>query len=92
VKILTLIVATGATLALVAPTAGAKNALTCSSSVKHGIAVQTTPGNGAQIRRDMLYIGTWHPAMTAKTCKALQSAKAPAGAPSNRLRVDRDSL
>ena len=89
-KILTLIVATGATLAIVAPTAGAKNALTCASSVKHDVYVQGT-GNAGQIRRDMLYIGTFHPALTPSTCKALQSAKV-VDVPSTRFQVDRDSL
>ena len=89
-KILTLIVATGAVLALVAPTAGAKNALTCASAVKHSATVQT-PANGAQVRRDMLYIGTFHPALTASTCKSLQSAKR-SDTPSARFQIDRDSM
>src|SRR5262249_7668092 len=89
-KILTLIAATGATLALVAPTAGAQNALTCAASVEHTVTVPST-GNGAQIRRDMLYIGTFHPALTASTCKSLQSAKG-VNTPSTRFQVDRDSL
>jgi hypothetical protein len=53
-------------------------------------AVQTS-GNVAQIRRDMLYIGTWHPALTASTCEALQSATA-VDPTSTRFQIDRDSL
>ena len=89
-KILTLIVATGATLALLAPTAGAKNALHCGASGSVGATVAPS-SNAAQIRRDMLYIGTFHPALTPSTCKALQSAIV-VTAPSNRFQVDRDSL
>jgi hypothetical protein len=89
-KILTLIAATGAALALVAPGAGAKNALTCASSVEHGLAVQSK-GTATQIRRDMLYIGTWHPALTGSTCSALRPGK-PVAAPSMRFQFDRDSL
>ena len=94
-KILTLIAATGATLALVAPTAGAKNALTCVSADKPDVTVQTSAaqssGNAAQIRRNLLYIGTFHPAHTQSTCKSLQSAKR-VDPPSIRFKVDRDSL
>jgi hypothetical protein len=89
-KILTLIVATGATLALVAPTAGAKNALHCGAGASHGATVAPS-SNAEQIRRDMLYIGTFHPAFTPSTCKALQSATV-SNAPSKRFEVDRDSL
>jgi len=80
-RILTLIVATGATLALVAPGAGAKNTLQCSSTAAvKAVAAQSS--NGLQLRRDMLGLDT---------CKALRSAKAPSTA-SSRFQHDRDSL
>jgi hypothetical protein len=89
-RILTLIVATGATLALVAPGAGAKNTLQCSSTAAvKAVAAQSS--SGLQLGRDMLGLDTSHPAYLREACKALQSAKAPASA-SSRLQHDRDSL
>ena len=88
-RILTLIAATGATLALVAPGAGAKNTLQCSSAAVKSVAAQSS--SGLQLRRDMLALDASHPAYLRNACKALQSAQTPAAA-SSRLQHDRDSL
>jgi hypothetical protein len=75
-KTLTLIVATGALLVAVAPTAGARNSLQCSISAKHSIAVRTVDPElpyDFQLQRGLSYVGTWHPALTRTSCKTLQS-------------------
>src|SRR5262249_51355306 len=72
-KTLTTIIATGALLAAVAPTAGAKNALVqCSVSAKHAASQidQGGGGGGSKYRRNLL---------ENSTCKALQSLKATTG-------------
>ncbi len=95
-KTLTLIVATGATLALLAPTAGARNTLHCATTNQQVVHVRTTDpeiGRRFEVARNMQYFGTWRPALTPTTCKTLQSAKGAAQkAPSIRFQADRDSL
>jgi hypothetical protein len=98
-KTLSLIIATGATLALLAPTAGAKNTLNCATTRQAASSSQgtaTTSPYSHQVTRNLLYFGTWRPQPHAsKSCKSLQSAKSGAShitTPSSRLQVDRDSL
>jgi hypothetical protein len=93
-KTLTLIAAAGATLALLAPTAGAKNTLNCATTRQAASPAQTSP-YVHQITRNLQYFGTWRPQPQApKSCKSLQSAKGAAShdAASTRFQVDRDSL
>jgi hypothetical protein len=92
-KTLTLIAATGATLALLAPTAGAKNTLSCAmtrQAAGSAHSAATTSPYGHQVTRNLLYFGAQAPTI----CKSLQSAKAAAAhnAPSVRFQIDRDSL
>jgi hypothetical protein len=94
-KTLTLIAATGATLALLAPGAGAKNSLNCDST-RGAQAVQvrgTDPATAHefQVARNLLYIGTWHPASVG-TCKALQSAKEAPVVSAGRFQLLRNSI
>ena len=94
-KTLTLIIATGATLALLAPTAGAKNALNCDTTRQAASSsVASTSPHVHQITRNLMYFGTWRPQPASTGCKALQSAKRAAAhaAPSIRFQIDRDSL
>jgi hypothetical protein len=97
-KTLTLIAATGAMLALLAPTAGAKNTLNCATTRQAAGSAQSAGAispYGHQITRNLQYFGTWRPQPQApKTCKSLQSAKRAAAhnAPSARFQIDRDSL
>jgi hypothetical protein len=97
-KTLSLIIATGATLALLAPTAGAKNTLDCATTRQAATSAHsaaTTSPYAHQVTRNLLYFGASRPQPQAsKTCKALQSAKGAAGrnTPSTRFQVDRDSL
>jgi hypothetical protein len=93
-KTLTIIVATGALLVAGAPTAGAKNTLQCSLSTTRSTTGHAAAGSpyGFRVQRNLMYIGTWHPALTSKSCKTLQSAKSsPAGA-ANASQGARDSL
>jgi hypothetical protein len=72
-KTLTMIVATGAFLVAVAPTAGAKNALVqCSASARHTASQvdQGSAGRGSAYHRSLL---------ENSTCKALRSLKATTG-------------
>jgi hypothetical protein len=76
-KLLTLIVATGALLMAVAPTAGAKNSLQCSISAKHSTSIATRTVDPElpydyQLHRNLSYVGTFHPA-SRTSCKTLQS-------------------
>jgi hypothetical protein len=70
-KTLTLIIATGALLAVGAPTAGATNTLHCTTSAHHSIAVRTVSSSpyGYQLQRNLLSTGS-------KSCGAATSAKA----------------
>jgi hypothetical protein len=93
-KTLTLIAATGATLALLAPTAGAKNALDCATTRQAHSAVTTSP-YAHQVTRNLLYFGASpRQSQSSRSCQSLQSAKGAGAydAPSMRFRVDRDSL
>jgi hypothetical protein len=94
-RTLTLIIATGATLALLAPTAGARNALNCDTT-RHAASSQSasTSPYVHQITRNLQYFGTWRPQPAATSCKSLQSAKGSAAqnAPSIRFQIERDSL
>jgi hypothetical protein len=72
-KTVTMIVATGALLVAVAPTAGAKNALVqCSVSAGHTASqiAQGSAGRGSEYRRNLL---------ENSTCKALRALKATTG-------------
>jgi hypothetical protein len=77
-KTLTLIFATGALVAALAPAAGAKNALQCSLSAKHSVThVRTTDPElpaGYQIQRNLQYFGTRQTAAPT-SCKSLRSVK-----------------
>jgi hypothetical protein len=86
-KILTLIVATGALLVAGAPTAGAKNTLQCSAA-----GTATARPTGYRVERNLMSVGTWHPALTSTSCKALRSAKADPARAANASQVARDSL
>jgi hypothetical protein len=88
-KILTLIVATGATLALLAPTAGARTALPCAAAHKAIVSVRGTDSATArenrfeqaresqfETARATLSAGTQKHVLSASTCAAIQSAVA----------------
>ena len=93
-KTLTLIIATGALMAAGAPAAGAKNTLQCSISAGHSTAVRTVDAgpSGYRIQRNLMYVGTWHPALTRTSCKSLQSAKSSPARAGNGNQVTRNSV
>jgi hypothetical protein len=93
-KTLTLIFATGALVAALAPAAGAKNTLQCSLSAKRtATAVRTRDPElpaGYQIQRNLQYFGTWRPPAST-TCKSGRSVKA-SQAPADQAQVARNSF
>jgi len=93
-KTLTLIIVTGALMVAGASTADAKNTLQCSISATHSIGVATVSpsATGYRAQRNLMYVGTWHPALTRTSCKTLQSAKSSPERAANASRVTRNSL
>jgi len=93
-KTLTLIIVTGALMAAGASTADAKNTLRCSISATHstGVGPVSPSATGYRVQRNVMYIGTWHPALTPTSCKTLQSAKSSPARRANASQVTRDSL
>jgi hypothetical protein len=93
-KTLTLIIATAALMVAGASTADAKNTLQCSISATHssGVSTANPSSTGYRVQRNLMYFGTWHPALTRTSCKTLQSAKASAARAANVSQVSRNSL